>query len=125
MAVITHEDHTESLGGRWWPGRRFEGPTDWWVAGDTRETTRDIIQLELFGSREAIRQGRYSGMVPAHLIVDLTLKSGVPDCPDTVWIRRVERHHGAPCTSTVQAKSYDQRPQGVPGRDTYGRRLAG
>jgi hypothetical protein len=48
----------------WWPGRRFEGRTDWWVAGDTRETTRDIIQLELFGSREGIRQGRYSGRHP-------------------------------------------------------------
>jgi phage terminase large subunit-like protein len=92
----------------WWPGRRFEGPTDWWAAGDTRETTRDILQRELFGPREGIRNGTFSGMVPAHLILDRTLKTGIADCIDTVWMRHVEREHGAPCTSTVQFKSYDQ-----------------
>jgi hypothetical protein len=28
-----------------------------WAAGDTRETTRDIVQLELFGPREGMRNG--------------------------------------------------------------------
>lgn len=92
----------------WWPGRTYAGPTDWWAAGDTHETTRDIVQLELFGPREGIRKGVYAGMVPPHLILDRTLKSGVADCLDTVWIRHVERDHGAPCTSTVQFKAYNQ-----------------
>jgi phage terminase large subunit-like protein len=93
----------------WWPGRRFDEKGDWWAAGDTRETTRDIVQLELLGTRDEIRSGTYaSGMVPAHRIYDRTLKTGVADCVDTVWIKHVERHHGAPCTSTVQFKSYDQ-----------------
>ena len=59
-------------------------------------------------------------MVPAHLIVDRTLKSGVPDCLDTVWIRHVERHHGVPCTSTVQAKSYDQGHEAFQGATLTG-----
>jgi phage terminase large subunit-like protein len=92
----------------WWPGRRFEGPTQWWAAGDTRETTRDIVQVELFGSRETLRAQTYGGMIPSHLIVDRTLKTGVADCIDTAWVQHKERHHGAPCTSTVQFKSYDQ-----------------
>ncbi|HUC40855.1 MAG TPA: hypothetical protein VMR92_08490 [Gemmatimonadales bacterium] len=92
----------------WWPGRRFPGATSWWCAGDTRETTRDIIQYELFGPREGIRSGIYDGMVPAHRILDRTLKSGIADALDTVWIRHNERQHGAPMTSTVQFKSYDQ-----------------
>lgn len=92
----------------WWPGRRFEHPIEMWAAGDTRETTRDIVQLELFGPREGIRNGTYGGMVPAHLIVDRTLKTGVADSIDTAWIRHVERQHGAPMTSTIQFKSYDQ-----------------
>ncbi len=93
----------------WWPGRTFDGPTDWWAAGTTRETTRDILQRELFGLREHIRAGRYGGMVPAHLILDRTLKTGIADCLDTVWIRhRADRAHGAPTASTIQFKSYDQ-----------------
>src|SRR3954464_14499645 len=48
----------------WWPGRRFERPTKWWAAGDTRETTRDIVQLELLGEREELRNGTHaSGMI--------------------------------------------------------------
>src|SRR6266851_4330804 len=71
-----------------------------------RSSTR--LQLELFGTREGIRRERYSGMIPAHLIVDRTLKPGVADCIDTAWVEHVEKHHGAPATSTVQFKSYDQ-----------------
>lgn len=100
--------HTTGEYPAWWPGRRFEGPIDMWAAGDTRETTRDIVQLELFGPREGIRTGNYGGMVPSYLIADRTLKTGVADCIDTAWIRHKERQHGAPCTSTIQFKSYDQ-----------------
>ena len=28
----------------WWPGRRFDHPVQWWAAGKTNETTRDIVQ---------------------------------------------------------------------------------
>lgn len=100
--------HATGLYKPWWAGRRFEGPTNWWVAGDTHETTRDIPQLELFGPREGIRQRQYGGMIPAHLVVDRTLKTGVADCIDTIWVRHKERLHGAPCTSTVQFKAYNQ-----------------
>ncbi len=31
----------------WWEGRRINRPNYWWVAGDTRETTRNILQLAL------------------------------------------------------------------------------
>lgn len=94
----------------WWNGRRFDHSVKSWAAGDTRETTRDIVQLELFGEREEVRKGTYaSGMVPAHRILDRTLKTGVADCIDTAWVRwGNEKHHGAPITSTVQFKSYDQ-----------------
>jgi phage terminase large subunit-like protein len=100
--------HATGLYKPWWPGRQFEGPTNWWVAGDTHETTRDIPQLELFGPREGIRAKQYGGMVPAHLVVDRTLKTGVADCIDTVWIKHKEKQHGARCVSTVQFKAYNQ-----------------
>lgn len=101
--------HLTGLYPKWWNGRRFAEPIEAWAAGDTRETTRDIVQLELFGTREGLRAQSYSGaMIPAHLIVDRTLKTGVADCIDTAWIQHVERVHGAPATSQVQFKSYDQ-----------------
>jgi Terminase large subunit, T4likevirus-type, N-terminal len=101
--------HVTGLYPRWWPGRVVTEPSDWWVAGDTRETTRDIVQVELFGPRGDIRRGTYSGMVPAHLILDRTLMPGVADCLDTVWIQHTrERTHGGPATSTIQFKSYIQ-----------------
>lgn len=33
----------------WWEGRVFDHPIDAWAAGDTNETTRDIIQKQLLG----------------------------------------------------------------------------
>jgi hypothetical protein len=34
----------------WWEGRRFKKPVKVWAAGESNDTTRDIIQKELFGS---------------------------------------------------------------------------
>jgi phage terminase large subunit-like protein len=93
----------------WWRGKRFDGPIEAWAAGDTHETTRNVIQFELCGPRDAVRNKHYAGMIPAHRIVDRTLKSGgVADCVDTLWIRHNETHHGAPCTSTIELKAYQQ-----------------
>jgi hypothetical protein len=39
----------------WWPGRKFDRPVSCWAAGDTRETTRDVMQQALFGSRDDVR----------------------------------------------------------------------
>lgn len=94
----------------WWSGRRFTGPIEAWAAGDTMETTRDIVQLELCGSRDAVRSGQMNGMIPAHLIQDRTLKSGgVADCVGTVWVRwGQDTHHGAPLVSQLEFKAYQQ-----------------
>src|SRR5690348_2682415 len=34
---------------QWWTGRRFDGPTNSWVAGVTGESTRDTVQRALMG----------------------------------------------------------------------------
>lgn len=99
----------------WWVGRKFDVPIDSWAAGDTRETTRDIVQNELVGSRDELNAGTYaSGMLPRYRILDRSLKTGVSDCVDTVWVRWGEElQHGAPVVSTLAFKSYDQ------GRKTF------
>lgn len=91
----------------WWPGKRFDHPTDIWVAGKTGETTRDIIQAELFG-KVVTYDGRKgfdgTGMVPGNMIGSVTWRSGLADAADTVRIRHVASNGW----STLGFKSYNQ-----------------
>jgi hypothetical protein len=41
--------HTTGQYKDWWEGKRFNHPTHGWAAGDTNETTRDIIQKNYSG----------------------------------------------------------------------------
>lgn len=45
----------------WWEGRRFEHAVDAWAAGDTKETTRDILQLKLMGPEDNYGTGLIPG----------------------------------------------------------------
>ena len=84
----------------WWVGRRFDHPIDAWAAGDTTETTRDIIQLILLGPH-----GEYgTGLIPgADIVGDPTHRGGVAQAVDTVRVRHVSGG-----VSTLGFKSYDQ-----------------
>lgn len=54
----------------WWQGRVFDTPIDAWVAGDTRETVRDIIQAKLLGEVSKLGDGALgTGMIPRHKII--------------------------------------------------------
>lgn len=90
----------------WWVGRRFRGPVDWWAAGKTNETTRDIVQKCLLGEVETV-DGRKrfdgTGVIPFEHIGSVTWKSGVTDLADMVKIR-----HRTGRWSTLGLKSYQQ-----------------
>ena len=49
----------------WWVGHRFTRPIEVWAAGDTSETTRDIVQAALMGPLG----GLGTGMIPASPIL--------------------------------------------------------
>lgn len=91
----------------WWDGRRYPGPIDIWVAGQTNETTRDIIQAKLFGDVALIdgRKGLLgNGMMPSEMIVNPpTWKAGVTELVDTVQVR-----HTSGGYSRIGVKSYQQ-----------------
>lgn len=94
---------------KWWPGVKYDGPIKSWAAGDTRQTTRDIIQTALMGSHEGVPTKQWSGMIPPHLVADVVRATGgVANCLDTVYVESVHRHHGAPVLSELGFKSYDQ-----------------
>lgn len=88
----------------WWRGRRFDRPNNWWIAGDTMLSTRNILQVSMMGPVDNVETGQWAGMLPRHLILGVTRKSGgVSLCLDTVWMR-----HTSGDRSSVQFLSYDQ-----------------
>lgn len=103
----------------WWEGRRFDGPVDWWIAGKTNETTRDILQKKLFGDvtwRGNKRHVTGTGLVPLQDIGDITWKSHVPDLIDTVRIL----HRPTSKWSLCGIKTYQQGRGSFEGTEKHG-----
>jgi phage terminase large subunit-like protein len=76
------------------------------VAGDTNETTRDILQLTLLGKTAWSGNTKTfdgSGIIPRECIGKVTWKQGVPDLADTVYIKHITGRWAA-----LGFKSYDQ-----------------
>ncbi len=96
----------------WWHGRRFTQPVDWWAAGDTGETTRDIIQFCLLGPIEDIG----TGLIPGNSIIgDPSRRRGVADAVDTVAVQHVSGG-----ISLLGFKSYDQGRKKFQGTAKHG-----
>lgn len=89
----------------WWEGRRFIHPVDWWAAGDTLTTTRDIVQQILLGDI-----GQWgTGLIPRDtLIGDPVMRAGVTGGVDFARVR-----HKTGGISMIGFKAYDQ------GRKTF------
>jgi phage terminase large subunit-like protein len=98
--------HLTGVHPSWWPGRVFDRPTKVWCAGESAKKVREVVQEKLFGP--VTRLG--TGMIPADLIVDKKMKSGVPDAIDTAWIR-----HTSGEVSHLTFKSYEQGREGFDG----------
>lgn len=88
----------------WWQGRRFDHGVEFWAAGDTAKTVRDIIQVELLGDHND--QG--TGMIPGEDIIKTTPKAGVPDAVDTIYVKHYDADGDQDGVSSLGLKSYDQ-----------------
>lgn len=92
--------HLTGLYPDWWQGFRFSGPIEVWAAGDTSETTRDIVQAALMGPLGALG----TGLIPAHVIIgEPTKRMGVAGAMDTGRVR-----HAQGFDNLIGFKSYDQ-----------------
>lgn len=67
--------HATGLYPDWWDGRRFTKPIYCWASGVSNDTTRDIMQSELFGLAED-DSAWGSGMVPQSCLGDKTRRRG-------------------------------------------------
>jgi phage terminase large subunit-like protein len=103
--------HMTGLYPHWWTGHRFDHAGEFWLAGKSSKTTRDILQVAMLGDLGRIG----TGMVPRHLIAETSAKSGIPDGVETFWVEHVEKEHGAPMLSMAQFRSYDQGRQAFEG----------
>ena len=83
----------------WWPGKRFDEPTRCIAAGDTHDTTRDIIQAKLCGPWEDIG----TGLIPGDAITGRDMKAGVSKAFSEVYVKHISGG-----TSTLSLRSYDQ-----------------
>lgn len=92
--------HLTGLYPEWWPGHRFDHPVDIWAAGDTSETTRDIVQHALMGPLQKLGEG----LIPQGKIIgEPSKRAGVSGAMDTA---RIEHVSGG--VSLLGFKSYDQ-----------------
>lgn len=97
--------HLTGLYPAWWVGRRFDGPIDAWAAGDTAQTTRDVVQHALLGVGGEDSEGEIgTGMIPGDLIIGKpTAARSISGAIDTARVR-----HSSGGVSRIGFKSYDQ-----------------
>jgi phage terminase large subunit-like protein len=95
---------------KWWQGRRFNRPNNWWAVGDTRETVRDTLQFELLGARGDVG----TGLIPRD-VIERTAPGFIPEAVQAIWVR-----HAAGGFSVVQFKSYDQGREAFQGTSQDG-----
>lgn len=96
--------HLTGLYPVWWTGKRFHHPIEGWAAGDTGQTTRDVLQAALIGDV------RGTGMIPNELLGRMVNRPGIPDALDTVKVK-----HASGGWSTLGFKSFDQKRKSFQG----------
>lgn len=90
----------------WWTGRKFDHEISAWAAGDTGQTTRDIIQYTLMGPPGEMG----TGLLAKDKIVGYKVRPGIPNALDSVEVKHKCGKH-----SYIGFKSYDQKRRSFQG----------
>ena len=91
--------HMTGLYPEWWEGKRFSKHISCWMAGTTNITTRDILQAKVCGPINDLG----TGLIPKDRFIRRTLKSGVQDAIETIYVKHVSGG-----TSVGNFKTYEQ-----------------
>ncbi len=86
----------------WWEGRRFEEPIRALAAGDTSQTTRDIIQHKLLGGLWDTPEWG-TGIIPRDALEKPTTSRGIANAYEEITVR-----HKTGGRSVLALRSYDQ-----------------
>lgn len=104
-SVAGGAEMTYHLTGRypdWWEGRRFDAPIRALAAGDTSQTTRDIIQHKLLGGLWDTPEFG-TGLIPRELLGKPTVSRGIANAYEEIAVE-----HTSGGTSRLALRSYDQ-----------------
>lgn len=97
----------------WWEGAMFSEGVRAWAAGDTRQTTKEIIQQKLLGD-----WGNFgTGLIPGDDIIKTSPLQGVPEAVGTVWVKHFDSHGQQDGTSRLSFKSFDQGREAFQGTE--------
>lgn len=91
----------------WWKGKRYKGPNDWCICGQTNEELRNIEQKALFGEIAQLGNTRGpdgTGWIPR----DRIGQYGFRQCGVTNVLDYVKVKHVSGGWSSVMLKSYEQ-----------------
>ncbi len=91
--------HTTGRYPDWWEGRRFDGPTRFWVAGTSAEGTRDGVQRLLLG--DGTEHG--TGSIPKADLKDVKQARSVTGAVGQIFV-----HHVSGGTSYIGFRTYEQ-----------------
>lgn len=90
--------HATGLYPDWWPGYRFDRPTNGWCAGASNVVLRETIQKLLLGNPSEFG----SGAIPKGSFISASTARGVADLVDIIRVR-----HESGGVSTIGLKSYE------------------
>lgn len=94
--------HLTGLYPDWWEGRRFDKPINAMAAGDTGQSTRDVIQHKMLGGLWGTPEFG-TGIIPGDLMAKPTPKPGVANAYEEVRVKHVSGGW-----SNFKMRSYDQ-----------------
>lgn len=86
----------------WWEGRRYDRPVKILAAGDTGQSTKDIIQEKMLGGKWG-EDDWGTGLIPRDAMEKPVIKQGISGAYEEVKVRHVSGG-----LSTFKMRSYDQ-----------------
>lgn len=102
-----------------WEGHRYTHPIYAWAAGVSGDTTRDIVQAELFGE-PTDPESLGTGMVPKEDIVDIVRRRGASgNAYDAVIVKHYDEHGTHDGNSRISFKSYEMGEEKFFGRSIH------
>ena len=104
--------HTTGIYPKWWRGHRFPAANKWWVAAETNEDLKNIIQPALIGPPGELG----TGWIPKDRIVNVTWRqAGIPEVMETITVRHVTGQ-----LSRITGKTYQMEARGFRGESLDG-----
>jgi phage terminase large subunit-like protein len=100
--------HLTGLYPAWWDGYRFDRPITLLIAGDTHETTRDILQVKMVGGTRDQPEKLGTGLIPGRCIKGYVPRIHVPGAIEKVYVRHYNAHGEEDGESVMWLRSYVQ-----------------